>query len=331
MSTASISIADAYRAKTQAQRRQSNQYQQVDAEPHDPQYLSHDERRDTRLHEPEYNCARLPDPLTEEVDGRQLPMKLSEAREHYLGLKYNQMDTDGWDSPLDHTQELYGRVLGGERVLIEQLSDPSVCFLSLRQSPVRYGRGGRQWIEPLRLRSNLNRAWQNVRQTLYRNLRAYQRWEYVLVCSYTRSAATPHYHVLVYVEDPDDDLSVSVARSAVDSYVRANKQAHKQHHEVTRGESDAGIVTHDIPHTWDKVPEESHRHVLQYRDHDPFVPTSSFLRYMMTQYPHWVLNHVWDGASDIHAHDPLVDGATISWASPFDDYSSSQGFPDSPD
>lgn len=326
----SLSLQDAYRAKAKAERRHGLQYQHVDAEPHDPQYLSHDERRDTRLHEPEYDYTRLPDPLAEDVDGQRLP-KLSDAKEQYLGLKYNEMETDGWRSPLDHAQDLYGRALGGERELMEQMSDPSLCFLSLRQSPVRYGRGGRRWIEPLRLRSNLSQAWKNARQTLYRNLSTYQRWEYVLVCSYTRSAATPHYHVLVYVEDPDSDLSISVARSAVDSYVRANEQADKQHHEVMKGDSDAGIVTHDVPQKCDKVPDESHRKVMAYRN-SAFPPVASaFLRYMMTQYPHWVLDHIWDGASDLHAHDPLVDGATISWASPFDDYSSSNGFPDDPD
>lgn len=330
MSTSSLSIEDAYKELAKAERRQSDQYQQVNPEPHDPEYLSHEERRDTRLHEREYNCSQLHDKVVEEVNGDQVPMKLSKAREQYLGLKHNQMNTDGWYSPLDRAKDLYGRALGGERELMEQIANPSLLFLSLRQSPVEYDRG-RRWIEPLRLRSELNKAWGNVRQTLYRKLSGYDRYEYVWVCSYTRSAATPHLHVLVYVDDPDDELSISTARSAVNSYVKANDYADKQHHEVTKGESDAGIVTHSVPRDDDRIPDDSYKEVLEHRDGDSFKPTSSFLLYMMTQYPHWVLSHVWDGSSDLHAHDPLVDGATISFASQFDEYGSSRGFPDTPD
>jgi hypothetical protein len=330
MSTSSLSIQDAKKAKAKAERRESNQYQQVEAEPHDPQYLSHQERRDTRLHEREYNCGQLRDTVVEEVDGEQVPMKLSEAREQYLSLKYNQMETDGWYSPLDRAKDLYGRALGGERKLVDEIQNPSLLFLSLRQSPVEYNRG-RRWIEPLRLRSELNKAWGNVRQTLYRKLSKFDRWEYVWVCSYTRSAATPHLHVLVYVDDPHDELSISTARSAVDSFVRANDYAEKRYHQVTKGESDAGIVAHSVPRDDDRISDESYRRVYEHRDGDVFKRTSSFLLYMMTQYPHFVLSHIWNGDSDLHAHDPLVDGATVSWASQFDEYGSSRGFPDTPD
>jgi hypothetical protein len=135
----------------------------------------------------------------------------------------------------------------------------------------------------------------------------------------------------VYVDDPHNELSINTARSAVDSYVKANDYADKQHHEVTKGESDAGIVTHTVPRDDDRIPDDSYKAVLEHRDGDSFKPTSSFLLYMMTQYPHFVLSHVWDGSSDLHAHDPLVDGATISFASQFDEYGSSRGFPDTPD
>lgn len=333
MSTTSSTIEDAKKASAKAERKESDQYREVeDREPHEPEYLSQKERRDTRIAEPEYNCQQLPDPVVTEVDGKQLPMKLSEAREQYIALKRNQMNTDGWRSPLDHAKDLYGRALGAERELVDQLQSPSLLFLSLRQSPVEFNRGrGRRWIEPLRLRSELNHAWQNVRQTLYRKLSGYDRWEYVRVCGYTRAASTSHYHLLVYVEDPLNQLSLSTARSAVDSYVKANDYADKKHHNVEADQSDAGILTHSVPREDDRIPTESYKRVLEYRDGDSFKPSSSFLIYMMSQYPHFVLDHIWDGTSDLHEHDPLVDGATVSWVSQFDDYGSSRGFPDTPD
>ncbi len=330
MSTTSLSIQQAKKAKARADRRQSDQYEHVDAEPHDPEYISHKARRDTRLHEREYNCDQLEDKVVETVDGDQVPMKLSDAREQYLGLKHNQMNTDGWISPLDRAKDLYGRALGAERELMDEIANPSLLFLSLRQSPVEYDRG-RRWIEPLRLRSELNKSWKNVRQTLYRKLSGHDRYEYLWVCSYTRSAASPHLHVLVYVDDPDDELSISTARSAVNSHVRANDYAEKQHHEVEPDQSDAGIVTHSVPKAYDEIDDNDLADVYYYRDEESFSLTSTFLTYLLSQYPHFVLEHVWNSNSDIHAHDPLVDGATISFASQFDEYGSSRGFPDTPD
>lgn len=337
MSTSSLSIKDAYKALAKADRRQSDQYQQVEAEPHDPEFLSHEQRRDTRLldvidtEELEDKFGNPKEKIVETVDGDQVFKTVGDVKDTYLKLKHHEIEDQDKTSPLSRLRRQHGRTLEGERQLLQSMESASILFLSLRQSPVEYTRSGRQWVPPFRLRKQLADAWSNVYQVLYNHLQDFPRWEYARMCGYTRSASSPHYHVVVWVDDPDNELSVSTARSAVDSYVKANDYADKQHHQVTKGKSDAGIVAHSVPRKTDRIPTDSYKRVLEHRDGDSFKLSSSFLLYMMTQYPDWVLSHVWDGSSDLHAHDPLVDGATISWASQFDEYGSSRGFPDTPD
>ena len=175
----------------------------------------------------------------------------------------------------------------------------------------------------------LDESWPNVYSVLYNHLNDdFDRWEYVRVTGVTRSSGTPHYHLLVYVDDPDDELSIDTARSAVDSYVRANDRAEKRHHEVEPDQSDAGIVTHTVPQAYDDIDDNDLAEVYYYRDEESFSLSSVFLTYMLSQYPSWVLEHIRSPEGRIDIHDPVVDGAAVLWASPYNAISTSQGFPD---
>lgn len=347
-----ITLTDAKAALRTKERRQNPLYERVDNEPADPSYINHTQRRKTRLAEPSFKISRIPNPLVEcgcnccpdiadplagdspfrdtyaaTVCDSPRPLTLERARTVYLKYKRKEMNRSDMTSPLDRLRGLYGNVLDAERQLMDEMESPSLIFLSLRQSPIREQNGEREWIKPLRLCSELNKPWSNVRRTLQRKLSGFPRWEYVTVTGYTRSAGTPHMHVLVYVEDKSDDLSIDVVDSAVDSYVRGNDYASKKHHPVVDGESDAGIVVHSVPRKDDHIPDSSYKKALEYRDYQSFAPTSNFLLYMLSQLPHWVLSHIWDSNSNIHDDSTLVDGAVISWASTYDDFSSSRGFP----
>lgn len=350
--TLNLTLSDAKDAIRTKERRQSPQYERVDAEPADPTYINHTKRRNTRLAEPSFKISRLPNPLVEcgcnccsdladplagespfrdmyasNVCDSPQSLTLERARKVYLKYKRAEMNDPNKTSPLERLKGLYGNVLDAERQLMDEMNNPSLIFLSLRQSPIREQDGQREWIEPLRLCSELNKPWSNVRRTLQRKLSGFPRWEYVTVTGYTRSAGNPHKHVLVYVEDESDELSIDVAQSAVNSYVRGNDYAKEKHHPVVEGESDAGIVVNSVPRKDDYIQDSSYKKALEHRDYQSFAPTSNFLLYMMTQLPHWVLSHVWDSDGDIDADSTLVDGAVISWASTFDDFSSSRGFP----
>jgi len=350
--SSSLSLRDAKITKRAKQRETNPRFDKVDSEPLDPQYIDHQQRRNTRLVPSDYKadaqrtplmecgcgqCSNAADPLADvsafndiyagDICDNPRPLTLDKARDVYLGYKRKEMNTPDETSPLERTRNLFGRVLGGERELLSQMDSPSLLFVSLRQSPIMEDKRRREWIRPVRLCEELHSPWKNIRRLLSRRLSdKFPRWEYARVTGYTTSAATPHFHLLVYVEDPDDELSLDVGRAVVDSHLRGNQYAERRGHPVVEGESDAAMVTHHVPRETDQVGSWSRISVNEHHDVDN-KDTSNFIRYMMNQLPHWVLDHIWEN-NDINNTSTLVDGAVISWASPYDDYGSSRGFPD---
>lgn len=324
----------------------------VDAEPADPNRLSHRHRRNTRIAPPTFDCDDLPKPLVEcgcgdcsdgadpladednvfrdlayaqETCPSPRPMTVRRAAEAYLRYQFAAEDRDGWTSKLEETRNQQGRYLGAEREILSEMENPTQLFLSLRLSPIERHNGSRQWVHPLRLDARLADSWENVRPVINYHLRDYES-HYATVIAGTTSAATPHRHVAVYVEDPDDEVGTDVAEAAVDSHVRNTVGATPEDHSVEPGARDAGIVFHDPPLA-DGVPEESLRRVLDYRDGEAFSVPTVPLYYALNQRPHWVLKNVRDGTNDIHVDDPLVDAGAIAWASTHRWLSPSAGFP----
>lgn len=209
-------------------------------------------------------------------------------------------------SRLARLRRRYGRVMTAERELIDEIDNPSVMFLSLSQSPIRDG----EWIRPVPLRRALNDPWDNMKRMLRRKLSEFPRYEYVRATRYSDTAATPHNHLLVFVEDTADELHSDVAESIVNCYVRGNEFASPEKHE------DASILEHDIPKANNNRSEsDSHSH-----------SNSTFLTYMMNQHPDWCLTKIWDPSSAVDTDSTQVDAATIAWSSHLDGFSASNGF-----
>jgi hypothetical protein len=327
-------------------------------EPADPPKVDHYTRRETRLAHPSFDAERLPaflvecgcgechdryDPLADEVTGafsdvmtrdeyareecdQPRPMTLERAREAYLRYQraaYN----SGMTSVLEDTETRHGKILGAERDLLERYDDDvTVIFLSLRLSPVEYQNGERRWIEPVKLDQHLHGGWQNVYETMKYHLGAFD-YEYFAITTTTTSAATPHTHVVIWVDDPDDEVHIGMAESMVGSHVNNVRGAYDKDHPVEEGKSDAGIVFHDPPRvSFDGVDDEtlgeiaSHNEVGE-RVYRNTVPTY----YAANQQPHWVLKNVYDAESDINSDSPLVDDGPIAMAAPHDWIKSSDG------
>ncbi|MDB2240013.1 hypothetical protein [Halorubrum ezzemoulense] len=320
-------------------------------EPADPTNADHESRRQTRLAPADYEgltkpfyecgcgeCTDTVDPLAADtaafrdvlmaadVCPNPRPVTVEKAREIYLAYQHASWQSTERTSELERTQSRTGRMLGAERHILSEMDDPTLLFLSLRLSPIEENDGRRRWIPPATLADRLGDAWQNVRSVLNYQLREYDS-EYATITAMTTSAATPHRHAAVYVDDPDDEVGIEVAESAVESHVNNCKGAHPEYHPVNPGERDAGEVFHDIPKAED-VSDDTLTDVFHARGTQPFTLPSVPLYYMANQQPHWALKNVYDGASDVHNDSIEVDGAAIAWALPWRQYSSSKNFAD---
>jgi len=248
-------------------------------------------------------------------------MTIERASEAYLRYQKAAENSADKTSLLGRTRNTYGRLLGGDVEIRDQMDNPTLLFLSLRVSPIHREGGHRRWIPPVTLDSRLADSWENVRAVLNYQLQDYPR-EYVWITAATDSAATPHRHVLSYVEDPDDEITIEVQRSAVQSFVDNTQGAEHAFHPVQPGESDAGIVFHDPP----LADQSIGSHPIEHHE-IPFGIPSVPICYMANQLPHWAIKNVYDPTSDVHNDSPEVDGGAVAWASPNNWVSSSQGFP----
>jgi hypothetical protein len=320
-------------------------------EPADPPWIDHEKRRQTRLSPRGYeglskpfyecgcgDCSDAVDPLADESEPFRddfkaadvcpdpRPVTVGKARDIYLAYQKAAWDDPERTSRLEHTQNRNGRMLGAERNILSEMEDPTLIFLSLRLSPVEERHGARRWIPPSILGDRLGAAWQNVRGVLRYQLREYDS-EYAAITAMTTSAATPHRHAAIYVDDPDDEIDISVAESAVRSHLNNCEGAEPEDHPVEPDQSDAGMVFYDVPKA-EQVPEETLIDVFHARGEQSFSLPSVPLYYVSIQQPHWALKNVYDGTSDIHADSIHVDGAAIAWALSWREYSHSEGFAD---
>ncbi len=137
-------------------------------------------------------------------------------------------------------------------------------------------------------------------------------YEYIAITASTDSAATPHTHLLIWADDPDNEVSIGVAHSIVQSHVNNTKGAYEKDHPVQKGQKDAGVVFHDPPRVL--IDDETALEVFKTRGREGFPLVSPMLKYMAHQRPHWVLRNVFDGESDVHADSVDVEGAAVEWA-----------------
>jgi len=200
------------------------------------------------------------------------------------------------------------------------MDNPTLIFLYLRVSPIDRQNGQRRWIPPVTLDNRLADSWENVRSVLNYQLRDYDR-EYVWITAATDSAATPHRHVLIYVEDSHNQIGIEIPRAAIDSFVANTIGAEASFHPVELGQRDAGIIFYDPPKADEAL---KNRNFEEYGG--PFwIPTVP-LYYMANQLPHWFKN-VYDPAHPIDTDSVQVDGGAVAWASQNNWVSCSQGFP----
>ena len=334
--------------KSQSPSQQARTKHLPDSEAADPERVDHEQRRSTQLVHSGFDthntrkplvecgcggCSPTVDPLADEnhafrdsLQARDVcpspqPMTVERASEAYLIYQRAAENKPDMTSLLEHTKNRYARLLGGDVEVRDRMDDPTLLFLSLRVSPIHRENGQRRWVHPVTLDTRLSDAWENVRAVLNYQLRDYTT-EYFWITAATDSAATPHRHVLMYVEDLDDTVGIDVARSAVDSFVDSTQGAEHAFHPVEPEESDAGIVFHDPP----LADQAMDNHPISHHE-IPFGVPSVPIFYMANQMPHWSLKNVYDPTSDVHTNSTAVDGGATAWASPNKWIGSSNGFP----
>lgn len=253
-------------------------------------------------------------------------------------------------SRFERVRDTHGRYMDAERELLERWNgEVTTGLLSLRIRPVdevpkgeveegggaNYGLtsvadaeddstesdGGetvRRWWPPVQIDNRLHDGWEYVRDRLRAHLESFE-YGYCWVVGTTDSAATPHLHVLLWIRDPDEEITVEHLRPAVESFVRNTTGAYPDDHPVSPGESDAAVTRHDPPRC-DGIDDDQLLHIYHERGDEGFPINTAGFNYVMNQRPEWCMREVVEnddvGRGAVDYVD--LDGAAIAWASPND-------------
>lgn len=131
------------------------------------------------------------------------------------------------------------------------------------------------------------------------------RREWVAVTSPTESAGTPHEHIYLWVDDPDDEVTTAHIVPALEKHLKHCVNAYEQHHKY-RTDGSGGAIT---------------------VRHDPETKASGQTvgaEYVARQLAHLPIADVFDGNRD-NPPQAKIEGAALAWASDFKWFRSSSG------
>jgi len=286
------------------------------------------------------------------------PMTVERAATAYYVYQSALLDRpDGKGGRLGHLKTSYAEAMAAERALRHEWDgEETTALLSFRLPPVEPVEGGvsgndddygihftfdsrgdtdsseqpaRQWLPPLQIDTRLRDPWRNIYQALYRNLGDFE-WEYYWIVSPTDSAATPHMHVYLWIQDPDDEITADHIAPAVETFVRNADSAREEHHPIDdNADSGAAVIRHD-PDLLDtdsmaKGEDQIIENYEQEGEKGLQLNTAGFA-YLQHQRPDWVLKRLRSGETSIPDEQTALEGAAIAWASPNDWVGSSDGF-----
>lgn len=178
------------------------------------------------------------------------PMTVGEAADSYRQFALNEIATDDWTDKLGAARNRYRRIMEADRRYVREY-DLTTVLLSLRLSPTTREDDdvADGWHPPLRLDGWLHEAWSSVRSAFdYRiSDKLGLDYEYVAITGGTDYHATPHRHVVLWIDDPDDDVTADLFSGVVNKHVEQVPTAYPRDHEATAGRGGCVSVSTDPP------------------------------------------------------------------------------------
>lgn len=311
------------------------------SEPADPSYNSdlYHRRRDTPIAPTYVDPDRLPKPLVKcgcddcsdsvspladdnkkiyaaDVCAEPTPMTVREAAEVYLRYQQSAWNTDNRTSLPERYMRAYASLLETDRQLRLQFDNLTTVLLSRRVSPISNGK----WITPFEIDERLHGNGTN--KSVVRSLRYHLRdfdFEYVGVTATTDSAATPHEHIYVWINDPNNTICASDFKPVIDKHTRISGATEEDHLE-----GKAITVRHDPPlvnSEPDKIDLIQHQSLTT--DGGSVPKNTQGAQYLASQLPHVQYASQLNGGEEAKETD--IDGGAMAWATPHNSIRSSNG------
>jgi len=175
------------------------------------------------------------------------PMSIRRAGKVFRRYTKAKLADDRRTSKAERERSNYRRIMDVDRYSRDAFGgNLTTVMLSFRVSPTTADGVTRRWVSPLLLADVLSIYRQQVHNRALNIREHVDEVQYVWVTTGTEKYATPHRHLYLWCDDPDDDVRILDFRSAVRKHCEGH-QACEGAHQITdsEGEHRAVTVNHD--------------------------------------------------------------------------------------
>lgn len=294
----------------------ADQPDEHDQEPADPQPVvcTSSERQDRLLAPQSADFADIPDALIE--NGK--PLTVGEAMKTYVKIVRSNWNSEKYTSKYERHLNLYRRILHADRCVQQQFSDVTTVLFTRRLSPLK---DEGEWLTPWKCNEMLHgdSVQRSIRESLSYSLDPFD-WEWIGVTAPTEGAGTPHEHLYLWIDDPDDAITTDHIEPALEKHLKHCAHAYENDHQYQQDGSDGAIT---IKHTPPIDPEWRKKVAKQIiREETAPKPNTAGAIYLASQLAHLSVSDYYSSEQD--APDQLLEGAALAWASPYNWFRASQ-------
>lgn len=296
-----------------------------DTEPADPDVPNHSARRDCLLAPDSVKVNCLPDPFVTD-NGRAVTVE--EAGEIYLKVQRSNWKDETLTSKYErHKYGTYPQVLDADRHFRNKYDGLTTAMLSRRLSPTD---DTDSWLTPWECNEMLHGGGvhRSVRDALNYHLDSFE-FEWIAVTAPTRSAGTPHEHIYLWIDDPDNQITAEDISPALDKHLKHCANANEEHHQYrVDGTSGALTVQHSpalidfTPAEFFSIPENS----PTYDRTGKVLHNTQGAQYLASQLAHLPFGDYYKPQKQ-NPPQALFEGAALAWVSPYNWFRSSGGVP----
>lgn len=251
------------------------------------------------------------------------PFKLYEARQKYIQLERGSWQKDGSKSiHLVHLKEWYPRIHEADRGFQANYSGLTTAKLTRGLSP--YDDSGER-LTPWELDQMLKSP--ELRKSVHGSLRYHLRefdFEWVAVTTTTRITGTPREYIYLWIDDPNNELSVDHLSPALELYLDNCKNAYTEDYPF-RQDGGAGAIT--VRHTPPLVdgPPDQFFDIAEESEFPSYANTTG-AKFVAQRLAHLPIGDYTKSNRD-DPPDAALDGGVYAWMSPYNWFRPSGGLP----
>ncbi|WP_166377245.1 hypothetical protein [Halorubrum sp. BOL3-1] len=255
-------------------------------------------------------------------------MSVEEAGETYLKVQRSNWQDETLTSKYErHKSRTYPQILEADRHFREKYGGLTTVMLSRRLSPID---DTDSWLTPWECNEMLHGGGihRSVRNALNYHLDSFK-FEWIAVTAPTRSAGTPHEHIYLWIDDPNNEITTEHMSPALNKHLKYCANAEEKHHQYRTDGTGGALTVQHSPDLIDSVPAEFFSITENSPTYDKtgkVLHNTQGAQYLASQLAHLPVGDYYNVQRE-NPPQALFEGAALAWISQYNWFRSSGGVP----